>query len=85
MSHRTSVVVSRASQVHQMPQARRPQSGPGDEHDGAEDHAHLGPGQRPGVGDLRPGARLRRKARKPMEPASEMAKKRKATIAEGTW
>jgi len=57
----------------------------GDEDDGAEDDADLGAGQGPGVRNLRPVGRLRRKARKPMQPASEMAKKRKATMAEGTW
>ena len=58
----------------------------GDEDDGAEDHADLGAGQRPGVGDLRPvrrGCGGRRESR--WSRPSEMAKKRKATMAEGTW
>ena len=60
--------------------------GSGDEDDSAEDYADFGSGQGPGVRDLRVSGTVAAEGqRKPMEPAREMAKKRKATMAEGTW
>ena len=79
------MVVSRASQVHQMPQARRPQIGPVMSTTVQKTTPTSAPASAQASAACAHSGWLRRKARKPIDPASEMAKKRKATIAEGTW